>query len=249
MQKHEIKLHKVTIDITKHTGMLTSTDIVYFTGDINTSVIQVKLLNEDKVVNLDGYDVTATIIRSNRNYLVEKCNTIDVENGVVELILSSSSLASGVNYIELVLMKEGSQIVVPTISYKIVNAFSDILNSEIINANEYPILTELIDNVNKLEDRVNLELPTLVDDKIESIKSELKGEKGDTPSIVHIEDSIYETIKNITDEFNKLLISKQQDAEVIMARESVDGKIHENLKSRLDFIELQPSIVWETVEG
>ena len=59
-------------------------------------------------------------------------------------------------------------------------------------------------------------------------------------------------MSNIRSEFDRLTTAKQQDAEVILARQSADGTTYESLKARLDEMESQAAfglVVFETIEG
>ena len=58
-----------------------------------------------------------------------------------------------------------------------------------------------------------------------------------------------QSMTNIKNEFNKLTVSKQQDAEVIIARQSPDGTVYGTLKERLDKIELQTLKVLSNVSN
>ena len=58
-----------------------------------------------------------------------------------------------------------------------------------------------------------------------------------------------QSMTNIKNEFNKLTVSKQQDAEVIIARQSPDGTVYGTLKERLDNIELQTLKVLSNVSN
>ena len=71
-----------------------------------------------------------------------------------------------------------------------------------------------------------------------------QGEKGDTPSITHLETSINNKISEVETRFNALTSKQQQDAEVIDAR---DGET--SLKARLDRDIEKAKQVYVNVEG
>ena len=71
-----------------------------------------------------------------------------------------------------------------------------------------------------------------------------QGEKGDTPSITHLETSINNKISDVETRFNALTSKQQQDAEVVDAR---DGET--SLKARLDRDIEKAKQIYVNVEG
>lgn len=55
--------------------------------------------------------------------------------------------------------------------------------------------------------------------------------------------------KDVDNRFNELTSKQQHDSEVIDSRTDVNNFVHQSLKARLDKIETNPAIIFESVEG
>lgn len=148
----EVKLNKTSIDFTKQTGTMLSTNMTYSSGDWGTAYIGIELKNEGRVINLEGYSVVVNITRRDRTRIVTDSQVVDSENGLIEILLSREALTVGINHIEIMLIKDGRQLVSPTIPYKVVKTLeSEMTNEEVMSSTEFPILVRLIDEVDTLK--------------------------------------------------------------------------------------------------
>ena len=146
---YEVKLGRVKIDFTRQTGQTISNSIVFSEGDIGTSLIEVELLNNDKIINLEGYQIAVNIIRKDKTHIVSDCTVLDSSMGLIEIELSVDALIVGVNNIEIVLIKEGRQLTSPPISYRVIDSL--LTGYEVEISNEYPILLTLISDVQNVK--------------------------------------------------------------------------------------------------
>lgn len=267
MRNFATKTNHISIDFTKQSGQIISNNIVFTSGDTGSSFILVDLLNNETPINLEGYGIVVNFLRGDIKRIASECNIIDKEKGKIEIPLSQSMLLTGINNLEILLVKENIPMVSPIISYKVVNTLVDYSEGAgITSANEYPILVTLIDDVTSLKnvvvsntDRVsNLEAQITTSEEIRVANEQVRvaQERERQSSFKNIEtkstekmNEMDETISDFERRFNSLSPEQSTNAEVQLARVGVDGTIYDSLQERLLKIEQSPSIVWETIEG
>lgn len=267
MRNFATKVNYISIDFTKQTGQVISNNMVYTNGDIGTSFMLVDLVNNGVPIFLVGYEILVNITRGDMTKIVGSCEIIDKSKGKIEIPLLSNMLLAGVNNLEIVLIKEGTQMVSPIISYRVAKTLSgDMEDSDIEASNEYPILITLIDTVNQLKENIETELESITQLKNQVETSEeirvaneqvrVAQERERQSSFKNIEtkstekmNEMDETISDFERRFNSLSPEQSTNAEVQLARVGVDGTIYDSLQERLLKIEQSPSIVWETIEG
>lgn len=148
----EVKSHKVVVDFFKQTGEMLANSATFSQGDIGTSFIEVTLLNNSKPINLTGYTVTINVTRKDRTRVVTTSEILDLENGLIEIPISIEMLKVGVNQLEIILSKSGTHLVSPVIPFRVVKTMLDSTSdSEIVSQSEYPVLFELISDVEKIK--------------------------------------------------------------------------------------------------
>lgn len=148
-RNYEVKLGRVRIDFTRQTGQTISNNIAFSEGDIGTSLIEVEMVNDDKIINLEGYEIVVNIVRKDKTYIVSTCNILDSAMGLIEIELVNDALVAGVNSIEIVLIKEGRQLISPQIPYRVIKNL--LVGQEIESSNEYPLLLTLINDVENVK--------------------------------------------------------------------------------------------------
>lgn len=148
----EVKSHKVVVDFFKQTGEMLANSATFSQGDIGTSFIEVTLLNNNNPINLTGYTVTINVTRKDRTRVVTTSEVLDVENGIIEIPISIEMLRVGVNQLEIILSKSGTHLVSPVIPYRVVKTMLDSSSdSELASQSEYPVLLQLVSDVEKLK--------------------------------------------------------------------------------------------------
>ena len=349
--------NRVKLDLAQHMGKCVKSDFIYGKSDCNSSYLELEILNNGTVVNLEGYTAICSIVKSDNKCIFNECSIANTTNGIIEILFTSQALASdGTNYLQLILKNGETVITSPIVTYEVAKTILSESKEIIQSTNEFPILVDLIDKVDKQNEecikihkemtkseglriekeneRQTLELRridnenTRVNNENIRVLSELERntqevkrnrkelERAESENIrinnederiakdidrdnreisrneaeltrvsnentrvssegarvnsetVRIkaeevreanelirknqEEVRQESMSNIRSEFDRLTTSRQQDAEVILARQAVDGTTYENLKARLDKMESQAAfglVIFETIEG
>lgn len=158
---NQIKKYIIPIDFTLDSGKVVNKKIVYTSGDINTAVMAFELSNNGEIIDLNEWKVLATIEREDQYTTDSFCTIDDAERGKASLVLTTSMLYVGVNHIEISLTKVGAELedtremVSPKITYKVLQSIKNERDSLIPNTNEYPILVQLIKDVENLKETTN----------------------------------------------------------------------------------------------
>lgn len=148
----EVKSHKIVVDFFRQTGEMLANSATFSQGDIGTSFIEVSLLNDGKPINLTGYTITVNVTRKDRTRVATSSEILDIESGLIEIPIIQQMLSVGVNQLEIILSKSGTHLVSPIIPYRVVKTMlDDTSDSEIMGQNEYPVLLELISDVNRIK--------------------------------------------------------------------------------------------------
>ena len=151
VRNFEIKLYDISVDFKRQTGETLPCTITFSQGDIGTSFINANLLNDGKIFNLTGYTVVVNVTKKDRTRVVTESEVIDVEKGKIEIPVSQEMLSVGMNHLEIMLSKEGTQMVSPIIPYRVVKTLLDGSDTEIPSQSEYPILLSLIKDVQDIK--------------------------------------------------------------------------------------------------
>ena len=121
-------------------------NIVYSQGDVGTAFIHATLSIGSKIINLDNCTVTVNIKNSDGSGVVNYCEVLDVEKGLIMIPFTSTALSSsGFNKFEVVITSNNKQIVSPVFSYRVVENISD--EDSIEGTDEYSVLVVLIKQV------------------------------------------------------------------------------------------------------
>lgn len=151
VRNFEIKSYDISVDFKRQTGETLPCTVTFSQGDIGTSFITVNLLNDGKLFNLTGYVVIVNVTKKDRTRVVTESEIIDIENGKIEIPVSQEMLSVGMNHLEIMLTKEGTQMVSPVIPYRVVKTLLDGSDTEIPTQSEYPILLSLIKDVQDIK--------------------------------------------------------------------------------------------------
>ena len=219
------------------------TKAVFVNNDIGCK-ITVYLVNGDLPIDLTNTFVTINIKESNENVYSLSCEILDRENGIISINLPHSlNDEVGVNIFEIVIRNSDDSVFVsPLLKYRVVAGVGtgDIPKEE----PKLLILDSLISKVHKLDidfqdgiRRVSqLELS-------ESIRVSNENER------ISNENNRQEVFNSTIDRINTAIASGTNDLEVREARISMDGTVYATLNQRINAIETNPYILFETVEG
>ena len=111
------KVYDLTIDI-KNIDVKYNSYAKFFDDDRETSVIKIKLLNDNHPINLENCSVEAYFILADNTYHNEACKIINSSEGVVELQLCQKCLVKGENIVRLSILKENEIANTPVITYE-----------------------------------------------------------------------------------------------------------------------------------
>lgn len=219
------------------------TKAVFVNDDIGCKMT-VSLVNGDSPIDLTNTFVTINIKELNENVYSLTCEILDRKNGIISISLPHSlNDEVGFNLFEIVIRNsDDSTFVSPLLKYKVVEGIGtgDIPKEE----PKLLILDSLISKVHKLDidfqdgiRRVSqLELS-------ENIRVSNENER------ISNENKRQETFNSTMDRINTAIASGTNDLEVREARISINGTVYNTLNDRLNAIETNPYILFETVEG
>ncbi|MCU5595094.1 BppU family phage baseplate upper protein [Bacillus mobilis] len=134
------KTYTLTIDVTSQK----EPPLVHFNQeDYNTAQLIVHLRNGSNILPLSGASVQIVVQKLDNNGGYLPCTITDATNGIIEVILSSSSLAyPGQVMCEIHITKGSDKLVTPRFKYVVGKS---LLNSETLaSTNEYPFLQQLV---------------------------------------------------------------------------------------------------------
>ena len=219
------------------------TQAIFVNSDVGCKMTA-HLVNGDSPIDLTNTFVTINIKESNKSVYSLSCEILDRENGIISINLPHSlNDEVGVNIFEIVIRNSDDSVFVsPLLKYRVVAGVGtgDIPKEE----PKLLILDSLISKVHKLDidfqdgiRRVSqLELS-------ESIRVSNENER------ISNENNRQEVFNSTIDRINTAIASGTNDLEVKEARTSLDGTVYDTLNQRINAIETNPYILFETVEG
>lgn len=163
------KTYEITVDTMKENQ---NVDIRFSQGDLNTAKLIITILHDGSVLNLVGYAVRLALVKTDGKRVYQDCTIIDGENGVVEVVLSSQTLAiAGVVEGELsISLGENKQIISTKFQFTVEKS---IMNNNIVKSmNEIPVLEKAISIANSLTD-VDFENLIEVGEGLETFKNQV----------------------------------------------------------------------------
>ncbi|MEG9325605.1 BppU family phage baseplate upper protein, partial [Bacillus cereus] len=134
------KTYTLTIDVTSQK----EPPLVHFNQeDYNTAQLIVHLRNGSNILPLSGASVQIVVQKLDNNGGYLPCTITDANNGIIEVVLSSSSLAyPGQVMCEIHITKGANKLVTPRFKYVVGKS---LLNPETLaSTNEYPFLQQLV---------------------------------------------------------------------------------------------------------
>ena len=212
------KVYNLTVDI-KNIDTKYNSYAKFFDDDRETSVIKVKILNNNSPIDLENCSVEAYFVLANNTYHNETCKIINSSEGIVELQLCQKCLVKGKNIVRLSILKDNEIANTPIITYEVRKG----LYSDNPNFNDdplTPILSQML-----LDIKVT---------KVNQIELQERYEK----TLPKIEGKI-EEVDNAIDRVNNAIASGTQDLEVKEARVDKNGKSYSKLGDRLDSVDSQ----------
>ena len=212
------KVYNLTVDI-KNIDTKYNSYAKFFDDDRETSVIKVKILNNNSPIDLENCSVEAYFVLANNTYHNETCKIIDSSEGIVELQLCQKCLVKGENIVRLSILKDNEIANTPIITYEVRKG----LYSDNPNFNDdplTPILSQML-----LDVKVT---------KVNQIELQERYEK----SLPKIEGKIKE-VESLINRVDTAIASGTQDLEVKEARVDKNGKSYAKLGDRLNEVDSQ----------
>lgn len=252
------KDYKITVDI--QSGNITSENIIFASKDQNVSNINVQFTRDEQSVDITGFTFVANIQKPDTLKTPFEISVIDAENGLGKMDLPLGlTMDTGIYNVEIEMANGVEVSHTYSFSYMVRDTLCGDIDDSIVDDNNYNLLIKLVQNVNQLELDIKKSEDIRVRKENERIQfetlrqsDEVKRQENESNREIVVNDKLVvmdAKVAEVEMRFNQLTSSQQQDAEVIDSRVDVNGNIYDSLKSRLDRMELQPSIVWETVEG
>ena len=195
-------------------------------------------------IDLTDTFVTVNIQESNGNVYSLTCEIIDNLKGIISIDLPHSlNDENGVNIFEIVIRNSDDSVFVsPLLKYRVINGIGT--GSVPDEEPKLLILDSLISKVHKLD--VNFQ---------DGISRVSQLEKSENIRVLNEDTRIsneinrQEVFNSTMDRINTAIASGTNDLEVREARISINGTVYNTLNDRLNAIETNPYILFETVEG
>lgn len=150
MNNNIIRNVTVTVDMNRMNRVV-NTRAVFNQRDVKTAVILCNL-NMGGSVNLSNCIVRAEILKPDGTNVVTLCQILDEENGLVAVGLNDQCLSAiGEVRCELSIQSESQVLYSPVLIYNVVDNLFDLDNEVITSQNEYPVLSQLIVQVQNVE--------------------------------------------------------------------------------------------------
>ena len=210
------KVYSIAVDIKNVEGKYSSY-AKFFDDDRDTSIIKIKLLNNNYPIDLEGCTVEAEFILANNTYHDETCKIINTSEGIVELQLCQECLVAGKNTVRLSILKENEIANTPVITYEVKKG----LYSDNPNFNDdplTPVLSQMLLDV-KVTKANQIELQERYEQSFPRIELKIK--------------EVDEKIKEV----NLAIASGTQDLEVKEARANKKGIVYAKLGDRLNHMD------------
>ena len=217
------KVYNLSVDL-KQSEHRYNSYAKFINDDVNTSILKIKLLNDNDYVNLEGCIVEAFFLLANNTKFNDTCEIVNAENGEIQINLPSECLVVGENYIYITVVKDGKESNAPIISYRVIKGITDNLPPVDGDPIQQTVKQLLLDvkvvqaNQNDLQKRYEQAFPQIA--------------------------KAIEDAKNATKRANEAIAAGTQDLEVKDAR---DGEA--TLKDRLERDLKLGKEIYEDVEG
>ena len=195
-------------------------------------------------IDLTDTFVTVNIQESNGKVYSLTCEIIDNLKGIVSIDLPHSlNDENGVNIFEIVIRNSDDSVFVsPLLKYRVINGIGT--GSVPDEEPKLLILDSLISRTHKLD--VNFQ---------DGISRVSQLEESENIRVLNEDTRIsneinrQEVFNSTIDRINNAIASGTHDLEVKEARTSLDGTVYATLNQRINAIETNPYILFETVEG
>ena len=195
-------------------------------------------------IDLTDTFVTVNIQESNGNVYSLTCEIIDNLKGIISIDLPHSlNDENGVNIFEIVIRNSDDSVFVsPLLKYRVINGIGT--GSVPDEEPKLLILDSLISRTHKLD--VNFQ---------DGISRVSQLEESENIRVLNEDTRIsneinrQEVFNSTIDRINNAIASGTNDLEVREARTSLDGTVYATLNQRINAIETNPYILFETVEG
>lgn len=219
------------------------TKVVFVNGDIGCKMTA-HLVSGGIPIDLTDSLVTINIKESNDSVYTLPCEILDKLNGIVSIDLPHSLNDDvGVNIFEIVIRNsDDSMFVSPLLRYKVVHGIGtgDIPEEE----PKLLILDTLISKVQKLD--VNFQDGI---SRISQLEASENTRVSNENTRISNENRRQEVFDSTIDRINSAISGGTHDLELKEARVSMDGTVYDTLNQRINAIENNPYILFETVEG
>ena len=219
------------------------TKAVFINGEVGCKMT-VHLVNGDSPIDLTNTFVTINIKESNENVYSLSCEILDRENGIISINLPHSlNDEVGVNIFEIVIRNSDDSVFVsPLLKYRVVAGVGtgDIPKEE----PKLLILDSLISKVQKLD--VNFQDGIR---RVSQLEVSENTRVSNENTRISNENRRQEVFNSTIDRINAAISGGTQDLEVKEARVSLDGTVYDTLNERLNAMETNPYVLFETVEG
>lgn len=230
MNNNIIRNVTVTVDMNRMNRVV-NTRAVFNQRDDKTAVILCNL-NMGGAINLSNCTVKADILKPDGTNVVTLCQILDEENGLVAVGLNNQCLSAiGEVRCELSIQSESQVLYSPVLIYNVVDNLFDLDNEVITSQNEYPVLSQLIVQVqnveNDLEDLEKIietnELDRNNNEEIRKNNEQLRQEylKKVKEDLIEINDIFEDKIQIISSEIDRL------NTEVLNSISDIDEAITE----------------------
>lgn len=176
MDIKEAGQHDITIEFN---NLLTNglTNIYYKNGEIGTTSVKASLVKNRIPISLSKCRVVVDIIDSTGKRIVDIANILDIESGIIEILFPQIALSVGISFFELTIIDDiGNTKKSPRLAYKVLEG----LNSDVIvDSDKYPILVNLIKDVNVLDVETNsiLDKTKLLNDEVATLNNQITQEE------------------------------------------------------------------------
>ncbi|WP_250675558.1 hypothetical protein LZ906_007915 [Paraclostridium ghonii] len=221
-------------------------DIVYFKqGNLSTNnTLRCKVIIGG-LDDLTDCDVICTFKTNNSKEISQAGRVVDGKGLIIDIVFPSNALVLGVNELEMLINSTAGGVAQsPAIKYEIWKGITT--GNGIQGESNYPILIQLINTTNEALNNANnaLNNANTVINKLPYINASIEESIKATANANIATENSKITAEKLKKDFNALEASKQQDAEVIKAR---DGEV--SLQDRLERDLAKGKLVEETKEG
>lgn len=153
-----LKVYPVKVDI--KTGLASGKSISFTTGDINSSIIAVALYDGDNLYTTEGKSIVGNIVRPDKTSMTVLGRL--VEENYYEFNLGYTGISQeGVYSMDIECSWENTQVTTPIFSYRVTRAIT--IEDSVQEDDRFPILTELINEVESKLVQIEAKLSELVD--------------------------------------------------------------------------------------